>query len=57
MQLILEILYHEHKSLITKTRSETNKRKTCISSRSRKKSVHDPYNSTKRSWKEEGIHT
>ena len=36
---------------------QSNKRKTCISSRSRKKSVHDPYNSTKRSWKEEGIHT
>ena len=46
---MLKILYHKRNPLITKTESKTNsnKRKTCISSTSRRKLVHDPYISTK----------
>ena len=45
----LEILYCKRNPLITKTESEkkSSKRKTCITFRSRRKLVHDPYVSTK----------
>ena len=42
---MLEILYHKRDPLIIKTESETNsnQRKQCISSTSRRKLMHNPY--------------